>query len=138
MKSLDTYDVLPEEMRRYLSQYGFHFSKRAFEHAVRLMRRKNRSTGMMESVPAVSKEKLDELLAAHNIKIDSGSLYDAAYVYNMVKADYWGSSIEDERHALLYVKDTLDDPDGNDELPFRYWLQKMVAVGRPVDWESMM
>lgn len=137
-KSLDTYDILPEEMRIYLSAYGFHFSKKAFELAVKKMKRKNPSSGALEAINPVSKEKLEELIKAYNIKIENDNLYDAVYLYNMVKADYWGSSIEDDKHALLYVKDTLDDPDGSDELPFRFWLQKMVALGKPVDWEMLM
>lgn len=137
-KALDTYDILPEEMRRYISFYGFHFSKKAFEYAVKRMKRKNESTGKMDAITPVTKERVDELIKAHNIKIENDTLYDAAYLYNMVKADYWGSSIEDDKHALLYVKDTLDDPDGSDELPFRFWLQKMVALGKPVDWEMLM
>lgn len=138
MKSLDTYDILPEEMRAYLSQYGFHFSKKAFEMAVKIMKRKNPSTGQMERITPVTKEKVEEILTAHNIKLENDILYDAAYVYNMNKTDCWGSSIEDDLHLARSVKDVLDDPDGSDELPFRFWLQKMVALGKPVDWEEMI
>lgn len=136
-KSLDTYDILPDEMRRYISAYGFHFSKRAFEYATKKMKRKNSSSGQMEKITPVTKDKVDEILAAHNVHLENDSLYDAAYVFNMNKTDCWGSSIEDEQHLAKSVKDVLDDPDGSDELPFRYWLQKMVALGKPVDWEMI-
>ena len=37
----------------------------------------------------------------------------------MCKADYLGSSIENERQLAIYVKDTIDDSDANDETIFR-------------------
>ena len=125
-------------MRRYISFYGFHFSKKAFEKAVKMMKKLNPSTGKMERITPVTKDKVDEILAAHNVKLENDTLYDAAYVYNMHKADCWGSSIEDELHLAKSVKDVLDDPDGSDELPFRFWLQKLVAMGTPVDWEELL
>ena len=119
-------------------KHHYNFVKKAFEMAVKKMKRKNPSTGQMEKITPVTKEKGEEILTAHNIKLENDILYDAAYVYNMGKADYWGSSIEDDVHLARYVKDVLDDPDGSDELPFRFWLQKMVALGKPVDWEEMI
>lgn len=45
----------------------------------------------------------------------------------MCKADYYGSSITDERHFALYIKDTIDAGDGT----------TMVANGTMVDWEDV-
>lgn len=125
-------------MRIYLSRHGFHFSKKAFEKAVKMMKKMNPSSGKMERITPVLKDKVDEILAAHNVKLENDTLYDSAYVYNMNKTDCWGSSLEDELHLARSVKDVLDDPDGSDELPFRYWLQKLVALGTPVDWEELL
>lgn len=137
-KSLDIYDILPEDMRRYLSSYGFHFNKKAFEMATKMMKKKNAATGKMDPIQVVPKETVDSLMESMAIKVENNILYDAAYVFNMGKADHYGSAIEDDRHMARFVKDTLDDPDGSGELPFRYWLQKMVALGTPVNWEELL
>jgi hypothetical protein len=38
--ALDSYDILPKEMRAYLRNYGYSFSKRACEYAVSKMNAK--------------------------------------------------------------------------------------------------
>jgi len=38
---LDMYDDMPTPMRKYISNYGWHFNKEAFEYAVSQMRKKN-------------------------------------------------------------------------------------------------
>ena len=46
-------------------------------------------------------------------------MYDYVFVATMCKADYLGSSIKDENHLVLYVKDTIDDVDASNETTFR-------------------
>lgn len=137
-KSLDIYDVLPEEMRNYLTMYGFHFNRKAFEMAVKKLRRKDAASGKMLQVVPIPKEKVDEVMTSMNVALEHNNLYDAAYLYNKAKAKFFGSSIADDKHVCLHVKDILDDPAGSDELPFRFWLQEMVALGTPVDWDSLV
>lgn len=137
-KSLDTYEMLPDEMRSYLSHHGFHFSKKACEYAVGLMRRKDEATGRKEKVEMESREHVRAFLKANDVELEDEGLYDFVYVYHMGKADCWGSSLEDELHLARYVKDVVDDVDGGYESVFRCWLAKMVGLGRPVDWEEMI
>ena len=137
-RALDTYDILPKEMRTYLSRYGFHFSKKAFEYAASRMKKLNSATGNTEKVDVMEREKIDELLRRYGIVLENDILYDKAYVAHMCRCDYLYSSVPDDAHLAKYIKDVLDDPDGSDELPFRYWLQKMVALGTPVDWEEII
>jgi len=47
----------------------------------------------------------------------------------MCKADYYGSSITDEKHFVLYIKDTIDDEDAGDGTTMRRWYATMVANG---------
>ena len=49
------------------------------------------------------------------------------------KEDYLGSSIKDENHLALYVKDTIDDVDASNETTFRRWLATMIGNGMPID-----
>lgn len=57
---------------------------------------------------------------------------------NMCKADYYGSSISDEKHFALYIKDTIDDEDAGDGTTMRRWYATMVANGMMVDWEDVL
>lgn len=135
---LDIYDDMPSSMKRYISQYGFHFTKKAFECAVKQMKRKNPATGKEEPIEPWSKEQVEEMLVKYGVTLENAVMYDAAYQANWCKADLYKSSVPDDAHVALFVKDTLDDIDGSDELPFRYWLQKCVAMGMPVDFEDLL
>lgn len=59
---LDIYDRFPSGMEAYLSQYGWHFSKKMCDWAVSCMKVENKSTGKKERIEPISKEQLDELL----------------------------------------------------------------------------
>lgn len=102
---LDIRDRRPEEMEAYLSNFGWHFNKKMCEFAVSLMKKLNPSTGKKERIEPISKEKVDELLTRYGIKLENNALYDYVYVANMGKADYLKSSIPDEAHLALYIKD---------------------------------
>lgn len=135
---LDIYDDMPQAMRAYISNYGFHFNKKAFRCAVKQMKRKNPTTGKTEPIESWDKEQVEELLAKNGVKLDNNIMYDAAFVANMAKADYYKSSITDEQHLALFVKDYLDDPDASDETAFRRWLATMVGNGMPIEWEDLL
>lgn len=136
--ALDIYDDMPEAMRRYISQNGWHFNKKACDYAVSRMRRKNPSSGQIEPLDVWSKEQVEELLTRYGVALNNDIMYDKVFVAHMCRADYYKSSIADEAHIALYVKDVLDDVDGSDELPFRYWLQRCVALGEPVEFEDLL
>ena len=61
-------------------------------------------------------------------------MYDYVFAATMCKADYLGSSIEDEEHLTKYIKDTIDDVDASDETTFRRWVATMIGNGLPIDW----
>lgn len=135
---LDIYEEMPRAMKAYLNAYGWHFNKKAYEHAVHGMKKKSTVSDKTESVEIMTKEQIEDLLVKNNVKLEHGEMYDAAYVWMMGKADYLKSSIADEAHLALYVKDVLDDIDGSDEVPFRSWLQKCIAMGKPIEWEDLL
>lgn len=131
--ALDIYDDMPRYMRKYISNYGWHFNKQAFEYAVSLMRKKDNS-----KITSVSRENVMETLKKQGVTLENDTLYDAAYVYHMGLADYYGSSIVDEKHLALYVKDTIDDADASSETAFRRWVATMVGNGEPIEWEDLV
>lgn len=131
--SLDNYVQLPESMYTYLSYHGYHFTRKAYEYAAKCMVDRNGN-----KAPIISKEDLTGKLKAHNINIDNSVLYDANYVYSMGIADFYGSSIVDEQHLLLFVKDMVDDPDAEEGFIFNRWYADMNLKGKPIDWEDLL
>lgn len=111
---LDMYDDIPMEMRKYLRFHGWHFNKKACDFAVSLMRKKNASTGKTEKIEPLTKDQVDSMLAKYGVTLENNVDYDYVYVANMGKADLLKSSITDEQHLALYVKDIVDDVDAGD------------------------
>lgn len=135
---LDVYDDIPRDMRAYLQHYGWHFSKRACEYAVGMMKKKNPASTKIEKIEPYTKEQVEDILTKHGVTIDDTSNYDYVFIANMCKADFFKSSVPDEPHLALYVKDVLDDPDAADGVTMRRWYATMVANGVGVDWSAML
>ena len=127
--SLDTYDDRPASMKRYLKYYGQHFNKKLCDFAV---------SKMDHGKSPVSKENVESILNKYNVKLDNNQLYDFVYVYNMGNNDFLGSSISDEKHLALYVKDVIDDEDGYDGIVFNRWYADTVTKGIPIEWDEMV
>lgn len=134
--SLTQFDEYPEAMLVYMRHYGPHFNKKLCDFAVSKMYKvKN---GMKERVATLTKDQVKAMLIAHNVKIENDQLYDSTYVANMCKADFYGSSIEDDKHLVRYIKDVIDDPDAYDGIVFNRWYADMSYTGIAVDWEDML
>lgn len=136
--ALSTYNYIPAEMRAYLRNYGYSFSKRACEYAVSQMLRKNKATGKLEHIEYCPKEKVEEILSSNGITLENNVGYNFVYVANMIMADRWKSSIDDELHLAKAIKDEIDDEDAVPESIFRCWMTKMEDKGFPIPWEDMI
>ena len=86
----------------------------------------------------ISKDELKNKLNSYGIILDNDILYDANYVYSMCLADFYKSSIQDERLAFTFVKDMVDDADAVDGFIFNRWYADMNLKGMPIDWESIL
>lgn len=135
---LDIYDDIPRDMRKYLQHNGWHFNKKACMYAVDMMKKKSPVSGKLEKIEPYTKEQVEDMLKKNSVTIEDTSNYDFVFVANMGKADYFKSSIPDEQHLALYVKDVLDDPDAGDGVTMRRWYATMVANGVGVDWEELL
>lgn len=120
-------------MRNYLRHNGWHFTKAMCEFAVGLMRGTDD-----KAITPWSREEVDKLLADNKITLNHNALYDHVFVANMCKADYFKGSIADTIGVAKYIKETIDDPDGYDGLPFTRWYADMRAKRIPIDWEEML
>ncbi len=130
---LDIYDTMPEEQRAYYMNFGKHFNEKMCRFAVGMMRD---SKG--NKVEMTKKDDLERKLKENGISIENNVMYDGSYVFSMCMSDFMGSSIEDEKHALLYVKDYIDDPDAADGQVFTRFYASCVNAGIPIDWSEML
>ena len=130
---LDDREEFPTGLEKYLSMYGWHFSKKLCNFAVSNMRK---DSG--EKIAPITKEALDLLLAKNGIELDNKFGYDYVFVANMCKADYLGSSVPDDAHLAKFVKDYCDDPDGYSELPMTRFYADTIGKGIPIIWEDML
>lgn len=121
------------EFEEYVDQYGYHFNKKLYEWAVSMMRDINGN-----KVQTRTKEEADDWLHAHGVTIKRDKGYDAAYVLAMAKADFLGSSIKDDPHLALYVRDYLDDIDGSESKAFDHFVVDCRAKHEPIFWDMMM
>ena len=86
---LDTFELefMPMEMKAYLRNNGFAFSKKACEWAISQMKKENPATKKEEKIEPWSKEKVDDLLKKHNITLENNIGYNYVYICNMLVAD---------------------------------------------------
>lgn len=135
---LDTYDNFPTGMRNYLSKYGWHFSKKMCEWAVSKMKTKDASTGKAKNMEPMTKESVDEILKKYGVKLENDNAYDAVYTMCMAKSDYFKSSIPDEQHLALFVKDYIDDIDAYNGMPFTRFYSDCIGHGIVIMWEELI
>lgn len=134
MDRLDYYDISPKGMDAYMASHGRHFSKPMLEWAVSMM--KDRKGNKM---PEPDRKKVDDAMKAFGLELDRDKgYYDSTYVYFMAKSDYFGSSIVDEAHLLAFVKDYIDDKDGNPNRAFDEFYINCIAKGIDIPWEDMI
>lgn len=129
----DKYDKYPEDMREYLSTYGWHFSKKMAEWAISKMRDRNE-----EKVKPKDKEALHQQLKSAGIDTDKIVGYDAVYVEAMARSDFFGSSITTDAHILKFVGDYLNDKDGYEDIAFNRFYADTIGKGIYIDWEMMI
>lgn len=136
MKSLDTWVDMPDDMKKYLKNYGYHFNHKIYEFAVSKMFKKNGDK--REKIQPTDKDKVQEILKKYNITLENDEMYDSSYVYSMIMADFMGKSIPNEQYAAMYIKDKIDDADQPDGYIFNEWYAKMCYAGIPIDWEEFV
>lgn len=134
MDRLDYYDITPKGMDAYLAAHGRHFSKPMLEWAVGMMRDREG-----KKVQLVEKKTVDEKLKTYGVELKrTEGYYDPQYVWCMAKADYFGSSITDEIRMAMFVRDYIDDLDGNETRPFDEFYINCIAKGVDIPWEDMI
>lgn len=129
---------IPEEMKKYLAHNGWHFNKKACDFAVGIMKKKNAATGKMEKLEPFTKEQVDAMLTRFGITLENNVGYDYIYVANKGKHALLKSSVADEQHLALYIKDVIDDSQIGDGEIMRKWDAEMTSRGIPVQWDDIL
>lgn len=133
------YDIIPEELRKYLAQFGKHFNKNLCDYAVSLMMKAG-ADGKPVRITPMTREEVDTLLKTHGVELKNNVLYDHVFVANMVKSDQLGSSIIDAKHHALAIKDYIDDVDKAEGYLFDRWMSDLCGLGPHYlpYWEDMI
>ena len=136
-ENFTAYEVMPEDLAIYLSHNGPHFNKKCCEFAIEQMYRVDEKGKEQKLVP-YEKHQIEQLLNTYGLKVKYAQLEDITYVANMCKADYFKGSVPTEQHLAMYVKETLDDPDGCEGLVFNRWIGDMKWLGIAIPWEEFL
>lgn len=121
------YQTPAKEM--YLAEMGWHFNKKACDYAVQFLKGKDK-----KPIKPIGKEDVDEMLKKYGVVLEKNKGWDYVYTANMAKSDMDGSSLSDEKHLAMYVKDVIDDPDAADGEVMACWYVKMLRRRIPIDW----
>ncbi len=118
-------------MEKYLSNYGWHFSKAMAEWAISMMKDFNG-----HEVSMMSKDRLDSLLDSNGISMSKSVAYDAMYVAHMLRADF--SCAESDSMLAKMVGEYMNDKDGYDGKAFNRFYADTIAKGIPIVWVDML
>ena len=130
--------IYPPAMMEYIVTNGWHFGQKALDFAVSCMEKYNPTTKQNEPIKPYTKEEVDEILKKHNVRLENNQLCDYLYVANVAKADLLGSSIEDEKHLALYIKDEIDDVDRKEGVIMKMWYAMMYGNGKVIPWYELI
>ena len=131
---LDSRSAFPEAMENYLEFNGWHFNKKMCQWAVSKMYKKDGEK--KEYIEPYTLESLKAL--QEKVKVEFEIDYDAVYIANMCKADFLGSSIQNETQLAKYVKDVVEDPDGYDGMPFTRFYADCIGSGTSIPWDDLL
>ena len=131
---LDSRSAFPDGMETYLEFNGWHFNKKMCQWAVSKMYKNDGEK--KEYIEPYTLESLKALQDKLNIKFEID--YDAVYIANMCKADFLGSSIQNETQLVKYVKDVIEDPDGYEGMPFTRFYADCIGSGTSIPWDDLL
>ncbi len=131
-QALDIRDSYGTDLDRYLSEYGWHFTKKLCNYAVSMMKGIDG-----QRITPLTQDQVNELLKKYNVTISNNTMHDYVFVANMCKAKCYKRSIPDEQHLAMFIKDYIDDPNEPDGVAMRSWYAAMVGKGEPIDWDEV-
>lgn len=117
----------------YTEQFGCHFNKKLYEWALSQLKDRNGN-----DIVRMTKDQAIDFLRTNGIEIINGHGHDIPYVLALCRAKCYGSSVEDDRHLALLVKDYLDDREGSPTKAFDHFVIDCHMMGRNIFWDEMI
>lgn len=118
------YDIKPADFINYLRYYGPHFNEKLCKFACSQLKNATHT-----------KDFVNQILTSHNIELENAKLYDHVYLANWCQDRLYGSSISDEKHFVLFLKDMFEK---EGDLLFNRWYADMAKRGIPIEWNEMI
>lgn len=131
---LDTRSCFPSGMETYLEFNGWHFNKKMCEWATSHMYKINGQ--QKQKIMPYTYEQVQKMITDSKLSIDIS--YDVIYLANYVKSDFLNSSITDETHLVLFIKDYLEDPDSYEGKTFTRFYADCIGKGISIPWEDLI
>ena len=113
------------------------FSKKLAEWAISKMETRDSQTGAVKRLQPATMEEVREALMTAGVTIPEAFEYTALYLFNMAKADYPKTLIDDTQRAM-FVGETINDPDGCPEAVLACFEAKMETKGVTIQWERYL
>lgn len=131
---LDTRSRFPSGMETYLEFNGWHFNKKMCEWATSHMYKINGDK--KQKIIPYTYEQVQKMITDSKLEIEI--TYDVVYLANYVKSDFLNSSITDEAHLVLFIKDYLEDPDSYEDKTFTRFYADCIGKGISIPWEDLI
>lgn len=135
---LDMYQKLPEDLAKYVSQYGPHISPKLCKWAVGRMVVKDDATGKEKKLEAWTQDEVEEMLKKNGVEVKNAEAADLCYLANMLKADFYKKSIMDEAHLCMHMKLYCDDVDGDPCRVFDEFYATCIGKGVVIPWDRVV
>lgn len=128
MSRLDVYEELPRGMRKYLSQFGWHFNEELAKHAVDHMTGKHFTSDQVK----------DYMKRAGYTDYGKYTEADVCYAFNMYYSDFHGTTLADEMKVASAVNDIINDEDGYDGQLLTRYFADCIGKGTGLQWEEFV
>lgn len=83
-------------------------------------------------------EDVENLLKRYNIELENNVGHDACYIANMCIADFYASSITEEKQLAQFVNDYVDDEDQQDGFIFNRFYADCAHNGIGIPWDEIL
>lgn len=136
---------MQESMKQYMSEgeaiymdknFGL-FSRRLAEWAISNMETVDATTKEIKRIKPVGLTEFEEVMKTNKVVLQEEFVYTGWYLYNMSIADY-PKSLKTDEQRVMFVDETINDPDGSPENVLACFVAKMCVMNVPIHWEKYL
>lgn len=120
-------------MKNYVKKNGWHFNYALYRFASENMITEDEDDNIVVLEP-YEKDEVDDILIRNGVHVYNKGVYDYVYVANRCRVMMLDSSISDELHLAMYVKDVCDAVDIKEGDIMKSWLGIADNGGYEIPW----